>query len=396
MKCLNPLHTVLLLALVLIPICAPTCAPAAQSKSHADSPGKEGLEEGLQRVSEAPQTDAEAPPAVEETTAAEQTEEQAQVAFDPAEVGLPGLIAPRASSEDYAAVLGLIDERLAALEDLQAQQQAAEPDAETDAGAEPQAADPRLAALRALRSAVQRESLLSARIREIDEALAELQSAVETREAPDLGVEPPYPLRLLDDLRAQRDIAQLARENILSDVFHSMAIILDKPFKVGDFVVAGDTAGVIDNIGVKTTRIRSLSGEMVVMSNTNLLGTTIRNFKHMRERRVVFKVGVVYQTTPEQLELIPKIIEEIIRAQPRTRFDRTHFYAYGDFSLDFEIVYYVLGADYSLYMDRQQEINLALYRRFQDEGIRFAYPTQEVFVRHLPPTSEQAAGASTT
>jgi small-conductance mechanosensitive channel len=116
----------------------------------------------------------------------------------------------------------------------------------------------------------------------------------------------------------------------------------------------------------------------------------------MRERRVVFKVGVVYQTTPEQLELIPKIIEEIIRAQPRTRFDRTHFYAYGDFSLDFEIVYYVLGADYSLYMDRQQEINLALYRRFQDEGIRFAYPTQEVFVRHLPPTSEQAAGASTT
>lgn len=175
-----------------------------------------------------------------------------------------------------------------------------------------------------------------------------------------------------------------AVQNILSDIFHSMAIILDKPFKVGDFVVAGEIAGVIDNIGVKTTRIRSLSGEMVVMSNTQLLGSTIRNFKPMRERRVVFKLGVIYQTSAEQLERLPKMIEEIVRAQRLTRFDRAHFMAYGDFALEFEVVYYVIGADYGLYMDIQQAINLALYRRFQQEGIQFAYPTQEVIVRRSP------------
>ncbi|KAA6186660.1 mechanosensitive ion channel [Thiohalocapsa marina] len=171
-----------------------------------------------------------------------------------------------------------------------------------------------------------------------------------------------------------------AVQNILSDVFHSMAIILDKPFKVGDFVVAGDTVGVIDNIGVKTTRIRSLSGERVVMSNTNLLGSTIRNFKHMHERRVVFKVRVAYQTSADQLEMIPKMVEEIICAQPTTRFDRAHLFAFGDYSFEFEVVYYVLGADYTVYMDRQQAINLALYRQLQAQGIELAYPAQKLFL----------------
>ncbi len=182
-----------------------------------------------------------------------------------------------------------------------------------------------------------------------------------------------------------------AVQNILSDVFHSMAIILDKPFKVGDFVSAGETLGVVDSIGVKTTRIRSLSGEMVVMSNTNLLNSTLRNYKHMRERRVVFKLGLVYETSPDRLERIPKLIEEIIRAQRFTRFDRAHFAAYGDFSLDFEVVYYVIGADFTLYMDIQQAINLAIYRKFQEEGIQFAYPTQELIVRR---PSGELGGAS--
>ena len=172
-----------------------------------------------------------------------------------------------------------------------------------------------------------------------------------------------------------------AVQNILSDVFSSMAIILDKPFRVGDFIVAGDTIGVIEHIGVKTTRINSLSGERVVMSNTNLLGSCIRNYKHMRERRVVFKIGVVYQTPADKLERIPGIIAEIVRAQPRARFDRAHFFEYGDFSLVFEIVYYVYGADYAAYMDTQQAINLGIYRRFQEEGVSFAYPTQELILR---------------
>ena len=172
-----------------------------------------------------------------------------------------------------------------------------------------------------------------------------------------------------------------AVQNILSDVFNSMAIILDKPFRVGDFVVAGETIGVVEHIGVKTTRIRSLSGEQVVRSNTDLLGSCIHNYKHMRERRVVFKLGVVYDTPADKLELIPRIITEIVRAQPHARFDRAHFFEYGDYSLVFEIVYYVYGADYAVYMDTQQAINLAIYRRFQAEGIHFAYPTQELIVR---------------
>lgn len=175
-----------------------------------------------------------------------------------------------------------------------------------------------------------------------------------------------------------------AVQNILSDVFSSMAIILDKPFRVGDFVVAGETVGVIEHIGVKTTRIKSLSGEQVVMSNTDLLGSCIHNYKHMRERRVVFKIGVVYETPADKLERIPDMIAEIIRAQPRARFDRAHFFEYGDFSLVFEIVYYVYGADYVVYMDTQQAINLAIDRRFQAEGISFAYPTQELIVRRTP------------
>ncbi|WP_200383166.1 mechanosensitive ion channel domain-containing protein, partial [Thiococcus pfennigii] len=176
-----------------------------------------------------------------------------------------------------------------------------------------------------------------------------------------------------------------AVQNILADVFNSMAIILDKPFRVGDFIVTGDTFGVVEQIGVKTTQIRSLSGEQVILSNTDILNSRIRNYKRMRERRVVFKLGVVYQTPPEKLERIPRIIETIIRGQPHARFDRAHFFEYGDFALTFEIVYYVLGADYGVYMDTQQAINLAIYRRFQEEGIDFAYPTQELILRHAPP-----------
>jgi small-conductance mechanosensitive channel len=172
-----------------------------------------------------------------------------------------------------------------------------------------------------------------------------------------------------------------AVQNILSDVFNSMAIILDKPFRVGDFVLAGETLGVVEHIGVKTTRIRSLSGEQVVMSNTDLLASCIHNFKHMRERRVVFRIGVVYETPANVLERIPGIIAEVIRAQPHARFDRAHFFEYGDFALVFEVVYFVHGADYTRYMDTQQAVNLGIYRRFEEEGISFAYPTQELIVR---------------
>lgn len=173
-----------------------------------------------------------------------------------------------------------------------------------------------------------------------------------------------------------------AVQNILGDVFSSMAIILDKPFRVGDFVKAGETLGTIEHIGVKTTRIRSLSGEQIVLSNSDLLNSRVHNFKHFKERRIAFRIGVIYQTPRALLERIPDMLREAVEETPHTRFDRAHFAEYGDFALTFEIVYYVLSPDYTLYMDAQQAINLGIHRRFEAEGVAFAYPTQEVILRY--------------
>ncbi|MEW5693068.1 MAG: mechanosensitive ion channel family protein [Candidatus Hydrogenedentota bacterium] len=172
----------------------------------------------------------------------------------------------------------------------------------------------------------------------------------------------------------------LAVQNILGDIFSSLSIILDKPFVIGDFIVVGDYLGTVEHIGLKTTRIRSLSGEQLVFSNTDLLNSRIRNYKRMAERRVVFKFGVIYQTPLEKLKKIPSILKGIITAINDTRFDRTHFVSFGDSSLDFEVVYYVLKPDYNVYMDIQQAINLALYKEFKEEGIEFAYPTQTIYI----------------
>ncbi|MGB7295548.1 MAG: mechanosensitive ion channel family protein [Candidatus Aminicenantales bacterium] len=175
----------------------------------------------------------------------------------------------------------------------------------------------------------------------------------------------------------------LAVQNILGDLFASMSILLDKPFIIGDFIIVDDLRGTVEHIGLKTTRIRSLSGEQLVFANSDLLKSRIRNYKRMEERRAVFDVGVVYQTPPEKLAAIPGMIAEIVNAQELARFDRSHFKSFGNFSLDFETVYYVRSPDYIAYMDIQQAINLAIFRRFQEEGIEFAYPTQTVFVDRI-------------
>ena len=168
----------------------------------------------------------------------------------------------------------------------------------------------------------------------------------------------------------------LAVQKILGDLFASLSIVLDKPFVVGDFILVGDFLGTVENVGLKTTRIRSLSGEQLVFSNSDLLESRIRNFKRMYERRVVFHFGVEYQTPPEKLEWIPIAVREIIESLPDLRFDRAHFKEYGDSSLNFEVVYYVLVSDFNTYMDRHQAINLAIYRAFEDREIAFAFPTR--------------------
>ena len=173
----------------------------------------------------------------------------------------------------------------------------------------------------------------------------------------------------------------LAVQNIFGDLFASLSIVLDKPFTVGDFLIIDDFMGSVEYVGLKTTRLRSLSGEQLIFSNADLLGSRIRNYGRMFERRVVFALGVTYQTPREKLTRIPGIIREAVEAQDKVRFDRSHFKSYGDFSLDFETVYYVLAPDYNLYMDIQQAINLRIHERFEQEGIEFAYPTQTLFVK---------------
>lgn len=172
----------------------------------------------------------------------------------------------------------------------------------------------------------------------------------------------------------------LAAQNIISDLFASLSIVLDRPFALGDFLVIDDFYGNVEKVGLKTTRVRSLSGEQLVFSNNDLLNSRIRNYGQMVERRIVFKVGVVYQTSHEMLAELPRIIEDIIVKQDSARFDRAHFQNFGDYSLNFEIVYYVESSDYKLYMDIQQAVNLEIVRRFAEAGIEFAYPTQTLFV----------------
>jgi small-conductance mechanosensitive channel len=173
----------------------------------------------------------------------------------------------------------------------------------------------------------------------------------------------------------------LATQNILGDVFSSMSILLDKPFEVGDFITVGDFSGTVERIGVKTTRIRSLSGELIIFANADLINSRVRNYESLQERRVVFTFGVVYQTPAEKLEAIPVMVREIIEPINQTRFDRAHFQKFGESSFLFEVVYFVTSSDYTLYMDIQHAINLNLCRRFEKEGIAFAYPTRTVYVQ---------------
>ncbi len=186
----------------------------------------------------------------------------------------------------------------------------------------------------------------------------------------------------------------LAAQNIISDLFASLSIVLDKPFVLGDFLIIDDLAGNVEKVGIKTTRIRSLSGEQLVFSNNDLLASRIRNYGRMFERRIVFTIGVVYQTPLDQLERIPAIVEDVIVKQESARFDRAHFQKFGDFSLNYEIVYYVESSDYKLYMNIQQAVNLEIFRRFADAGIEFAYPTRTLYVTRA--SGGDADGAAET
>lgn len=172
----------------------------------------------------------------------------------------------------------------------------------------------------------------------------------------------------------------LALQNILGDLFSSFAIFFDKPFVVGDFIIVGEHLGVVEKIGIKTTRIRSLRGEEIVISNQELTSARVLNFKKMKERRVSFNFGVIYDTPSDKLRAIPGIVKNIVQSVELARFDRTHFNKFDDSSLTFEVVYYVKTGDYNKYMNINQEIHFKIKEEFEKQDISMAFPTRTVYL----------------
>ncbi|MGH9889178.1 MAG: mechanosensitive ion channel family protein [bacterium] len=171
----------------------------------------------------------------------------------------------------------------------------------------------------------------------------------------------------------------LAVQNILGDLLAALAIVFDKPFDVGDSIAVDQTTGTVEHIGLKTTRIRSVNGEQVIIGNSDLLKSRLRNFKRMEHRRVVFNLDVTFDTPIAVLARLPKIVEQVVSAQKPVRFDRCHVASFGESAIRLETVYYVLDPDYKVMMDVQQAINLEILRRFAAENVKFAFPSRTVY-----------------
>lgn len=184
----------------------------------------------------------------------------------------------------------------------------------------------------------------------------------------------------------------LAAQNILGDLFSYLVIFFDKPFETGDFIVAGSNSGVVEKIGIKTTHVRSLNGEQLIMPNSEMVKEVIHNFKRLQRRRVVFSIGVVYYTPAAKLKEITSMIKTLISGTEGATFDRAHLSSFGDFSINYELVYYVESADYMVYMDTHHKICLSIFEKFEREGIEFAFPTQTVFVNKQDSGSALSAG----
>ncbi len=173
-------------------------------------------------------------------------------------------------------------------------------------------------------------------------------------------------------------VIAFALQNVLADLFASVSIYFDKPFSKGDFIVTGEDMGFVQKIGIKSTRIKTLNGEELVVSNRELTETRVRNFRHMERRRVALNIGVQYDTPLDKLKKIPSIIEKILSKIDDAELSRAHFKSFKDFSLEFEAVYFIKNKDYQLFMDIQQKVNLEVVKAFRKEGIVFALPTKTV------------------
>jgi small-conductance mechanosensitive channel len=181
----------------------------------------------------------------------------------------------------------------------------------------------------------------------------------------------------------------LAAQNILGDLFASLSITLDRPFVLGDTLQVDDFVGTVEYIGVKSTRLRSVNGEQIIVPNSNLLTSRVRNHTRATERRVVYTISVGQETQLAQLQKIPGLIRSLIEAHSDVRFDRSHFAKVSAASFDFEAVYVVKTTDYNRHMDILQEINLRLVEAFEKEGIAFAYPVQRLYLEQQQPVQSQ-------
>lgn len=188
----------------------------------------------------------------------------------------------------------------------------------------------------------------------------------------------------------------LALKDVFQDILAYISILVDKPFVYGDYMVVGDYSGTVEHIGIKSTRVRSPTGELIIFGNSDLLSSRLRNYKSLNERRVQFSLGVTYDTPHEKLAEIPAKLQEIVESHEITRFDRSHFKEFGDSAIVFGTQYYMLVPEYATYLDTQQSINLAVHQYFERESIDFAFPTQTIHLETRPPSSEGPTPQETT
>jgi small-conductance mechanosensitive channel len=172
----------------------------------------------------------------------------------------------------------------------------------------------------------------------------------------------------------------LAAQNILGDLFNYFVIFFDRPFEIGDFIMLDDKKGHVEYIGIKTTRLKSLTGEQLIIGNSDLTKSRLHNFKHLERRRIVFTIGIVYETSLEHVKEIPILLKQIIEEHKEITFERAHFLNYGAFSLNYEVVFFVESPDFVVYADIHQQINFRIFEVFQQKGIAFAYPSQTIFI----------------
>jgi len=187
--------------------------------------------------------------------------------------------------------------------------------------------------------------------------------------------------------------AALAVQNILGDLFASLALYFDRPFDIGDTIKVNDDVGTVLKIGMRSTRVKSVNGEEIIFPNADLMQSRIHNYRRMAERRVLLQVGVLYGTTADEIAAAATLLKEAIESVGSgVRFDRAHFKGFGASSLDFEAVYWIQGPDYTVFMEHQQSVNLEVMRRFEKAGLDFAFPTRTLHIETMPEALSEALG----